>query len=152
MGRAIPRISPSTGRRSRSRESLAQTHCAAGTSGAVRVPFPCRSRSGSGRGRNASPGVRPMKAYSRMVQLTNGLFVPRHVAQEVPLSPTVRVARNVRNVLAGYSILVTPGSGATVATHTVNSKEQQVVIIADDLGQIYGSRDTYCYNIASQVH
>ena len=34
--------------------------------------------------------------------------------------------------LAGDSILVTPGSGATVATHTVDSKEHQVVMQADD--------------------
>lgn len=53
---------------------------------------------------------------------------------------------------AGDSILVTPGSGATVATHTVNSKEHQVVMLADEFGQILGSRDTYFYNIASQVH
>lgn len=54
--------------------------------------------------------------------------------------------------LAGDSILVTPGSGATVATHTVNSKEHQVVMLADELGQIQGSREIYFYNIPSQVH
>lgn len=54
--------------------------------------------------------------------------------------------------LAGDSILVTPGTGATVATHTVSSKEHQVVMIADELGHLEGSRDTYFYRIPSQVH
>jgi hypothetical protein len=54
--------------------------------------------------------------------------------------------------LAGDSIVVTPGTGATVATHTVSDKEHQVVIPADEFGHLYGSRDTYFYNIVSQVH
>lgn len=53
---------------------------------------------------------------------------------------------------ANDSILVTPGTGATVATHLVNSKEYQAVMIADENGQIWGSRDTYHYLIPSQVH
>jgi hypothetical protein len=53
---------------------------------------------------------------------------------------------------AGDSILVTPGSGATVATHTVDAKEHQVVMVADDDGHIRGSKLTYVYYIASQVH
>lgn len=47
--------------------------------------------------------------------------------------------------LAGDSILVTPGSGATVATHTVSAKEHQVVMVADDSGHIQGSLPTYFY-------
>ncbi len=54
--------------------------------------------------------------------------------------------------LAGDSILVTPGSGATVATHTVSSKEHQVVMIADESGHIDGSKDQYYFRIPSQVH
>lgn len=54
--------------------------------------------------------------------------------------------------LAGDSILVTPGSGATVATHTVNSKEHQVVMLAGEGGHILGSKDTYIAVIPSQVH
>lgn len=54
--------------------------------------------------------------------------------------------------LAGDSILVTPGTGATVATHTVNSKEHQVVMQAGESGHIIGSKDTYVYSIPSQVH
>jgi len=50
------------------------------------------------------------------------------------------------------SILVTPGTGATVATHLSGSKEFQVVMVADQTGQIGGSRDMYFYNIPSQVH
>ena len=54
--------------------------------------------------------------------------------------------------LANDSILVTPGSGATVATQIVSSKEYQAVVIADEFGHILGSRDTYIYNIPEQVH
>ena len=53
---------------------------------------------------------------------------------------------------ANDSILVTPGSGATVATHLVNSKEHQVVMLAGESGHILGSKDTYVYSIASTVH
>lgn len=53
---------------------------------------------------------------------------------------------------ANDSILVTPGTGATVATHLVNSKEYQVVVIADENGHIWGSRDTYHFLIPSQAH
>ena len=54
--------------------------------------------------------------------------------------------------LPNDSILVTPGSGATVATQLIATKEYQVIINADEFGQILGSRDTYFYNIPSQVH
>jgi hypothetical protein len=54
--------------------------------------------------------------------------------------------------LAGDSITVTPGTGATVATHTVSSKEHSVVMVADVDGHIRGSKPVYVYNIASQVH
>jgi hypothetical protein len=54
--------------------------------------------------------------------------------------------------LAGDSILVTPGSGATVATETVGAKEHQVVMLADKSGHIIGSKPTFVANIPSQVH
>ena len=54
--------------------------------------------------------------------------------------------------LAGDSILVTPGVGATVATHIVASKEHQVIMEADVDGHIRGSKNVYCYRIAEQVH
>jgi hypothetical protein len=53
---------------------------------------------------------------------------------------------------ANDSVEVTPGSGATVATHLVNSKEYQVVMVADDLGHIAGSRPIYFWHLPSQVH
>lgn len=53
---------------------------------------------------------------------------------------------------ANDSILVTPGSGATVATHTVNGKEHQVVMVADEFGHILGSKDIEYFLIPSQVH
>jgi len=53
---------------------------------------------------------------------------------------------------AGDSILVTPGSGATVATHTVASKEHQVVMVSDVSGHIEGTKPIYGALIPSQVH
>lgn len=44
---------------------------------------------------------------------------------------------------ANDSILVTPGTGATVATHLINGKEHQVVVQADHSGHISGSLPTY---------
>lgn len=55
-------------------------------------------------------------------------------------------------MLANDSILVTPGSGATVATHTVSAKEHQVYMVADASGHIIGSKPIYAYTIPSQVH
>jgi hypothetical protein len=77
-----------------------------------------------------------------MVQLPSGVWAPREY-ERVPLSPAVHAAKAARSVLAGDSILVTPGSGATVATHTVGSKEHQVVMVADHEGHIHGSKDDW---------
>lgn len=52
---------------------------------------------------------------------------------------------------ANDSILVTPGSGATVATHLANSKEHQVVIVADQDGQIIDSNPRYRLYVPSQA-
>lgn len=52
---------------------------------------------------------------------------------------------------AGDSIL-TGNVGSTVATHTVASKEHQVVMNADESGHIVGSKPTYGYLIPSQIH
>lgn len=41
------------------------------------------------------------------------------------------------------SVLVTPGSGATIATHAVGGKEFQVVMMATSGGHIEGSLDSY---------
>ena len=46
---------------------------------------------------------------------------------------------------ANDSVLVTPGSGATIATHLVGGKEHQVVMLADADGQVHGSLESYLY-------
>lgn len=55
---------------------------------------------------------------------------------------------------ANDSILVTPGSGATVATHVPPglSAEHQVMVQADASGHILGSKPLFSVNIPSQVH
>lgn len=53
--------------------------------------------------------------------------------------------------VANDSISVTPGTGATVATHLVNSKEHQVVMVADEMGYIAGSVPRYRLIIPSQA-
>lgn len=45
--------------------------------------------------------------------------------------------------LPNDSILVTPGSGATVATHAISGKEYEVVLVADQDGHIQGSGPAY---------
>lgn len=52
---------------------------------------------------------------------------------------------------ANDSINVTPGSGASVATHLVNSKEYQVIMVADENGQIEGSNPRYRAVFPSQA-
>lgn len=52
---------------------------------------------------------------------------------------------------ANDSVAVTPGSGATIATHLANSKEYQVVMLAKADGHIEGTKDTWLLPIASQV-
>lgn len=44
---------------------------------------------------------------------------------------------------ANDSITVTPGSGATVATHLAGGKEHQVVMVADEYGSIQGAAGAY---------
>lgn len=50
---------------------------------------------------------------------------------------------------ANDSILVTPGTGATVATHLANAKEHEVVMVADAAGHIRGTKETYSYIVPS---
>jgi len=54
--------------------------------------------------------------------------------------------------LANDSILVTPGSGATVATELVSGKEHQVVMIADKSGNLLNSKDTYIVYTGNTAH
>lgn len=44
---------------------------------------------------------------------------------------------------ANDSVLVTPGSGATIATHLVNSKEHQLMMVSDAFGHIHGTQETW---------
>jgi hypothetical protein len=53
---------------------------------------------------------------------------------------------------ANDSILVTPGTGATVATHLINSKEHQVVVLATESGLIYGSEQIYIYSTGNTAN
>jgi len=53
---------------------------------------------------------------------------------------------------ANDSILVTPGSGATVATHLANSKEHQVVMTANEAGFIYGTIPTWVVQTANSAN
>jgi hypothetical protein len=53
--------------------------------------------------------------------------------------------------LASSSIAITPGSGEIVATHTVNSKKHQVVMIADDSGHMQQTLPTYTWSVPSSV-
>ena len=46
---------------------------------------------------------------------------------------------------ANDSVTVTPGVGATIASHLVGGKEHQVVMLADSDGQIHGSLASYLY-------
>lgn len=80
-----------------------------------------------------------------MVLLPSGLWAPREHSREVPLSPAVRAAKRARMTQANDSILVTPGTGATVATHLSGGKEYQVVMVADDSGHIQQTVPTYSW-------
>lgn len=53
--------------------------------------------------------------------------------------------------LSNDSIAVTPGSGASVATHLVGGKEHQVVMLADEDGHIAGSLPRYRLIVPSQA-
>ena len=53
---------------------------------------------------------------------------------------------------ANDSVIVSPaGSGATIATHLVNSKEYQVVMVADGDGHLKGTNPVYRLIIPSQA-
>lgn len=47
--------------------------------------------------------------------------------------------------LSNDSVLVTPGSGATIATHAIGGKEHQCFVQVDESGHIIGSLPTYLY-------
>ena len=49
--------------------------------------------------------------------------------------------------LSNDSILVTPGTGASVATHLIGGKEHQVVVQCDESGHVLGTLPTYTYAV-----
>lgn len=51
---------------------------------------------------------------------------------------------------ANDSITVTPGTGATVATHLASGKEHQVVMLASASGQLEGSLPSYWLTVQDQ--
>lgn len=97
-----------------------------------------------------------MRANSGFQQLPNGLFVPSSSwldeLERQGIPRRAAIAASIQGALAGDSITVTPGSGATVATHVANGKEHQVVMNADPSGHIIGSKPTFFVLIPSQVH
>lgn len=48
--------------------------------------------------------------------------------------------------LANDGIDVTPGAGASVATHLIGGKEHQVIVQADASGHLHGTLPTYLYS------
>lgn len=52
---------------------------------------------------------------------------------------------------ANDSITVTPGSGATVATHLAGGKEYQVVMVADESGHLVQTLPSYTFYIKSSA-
>lgn len=80
-----------------------------------------------------------------MIQRPSGLWVPEERADDNEFVPSraVRVYSSIRGVQANDSIEVTPGSGVLVATHLANSKEYQVVMVADPDGHLHNSRDEW---------
>lgn len=54
--------------------------------------------------------------------------------------------------LAGDSITRSPSGAGTVATHTVSSKEHQVMMFANANGHLVGTNPPYQFVIATQVH
>jgi hypothetical protein len=54
--------------------------------------------------------------------------------------------------IANDSVAITPGSGATIATHLVSSKEYQVVMLAQPNGQLVGELDSFVASTGNTAH
>jgi len=52
---------------------------------------------------------------------------------------------------ANDSVLVTPGSGATIATHLAGGKEHQIVMVADESGHLQQTLPTYNWSVPAAV-
>jgi len=90
--------------------------------------------------------VRPNSGFA---QLPNGLFVPRanwvDEQERAGIPRRVAIANAIRATLANDSVTVTPGAGATVATHLAGGKEHQVVMVADESGHLQQTLPTYTW-------
>jgi hypothetical protein len=53
---------------------------------------------------------------------------------------------------ANDSITVTPGTGATVATHLIAGKEHQAIVQCDESGYILGTKPTYIINTGNSAN
>lgn len=53
---------------------------------------------------------------------------------------------------ANDSVLITEGSGTTIAAHLAGGKKHQLNMLADASGHIIGTKNIYCYMIPTQVH
>lgn len=68
--------------------------------------------------------------------------------EEEHVRDLIRMAEQAPGLVGSFandSVLVTPGSGATVATQLANGKEHQVVMLAASSGHIYDTLPTYYY-------
>lgn len=54
--------------------------------------------------------------------------------------------------VANDSVLVTAGSGTTIATHLSGGKEHQVVVLATPSGQLYGTEETWIVQGANSAN
>ncbi len=50
------------------------------------------------------------------------------------------------------SVSITNGGGASIASQLLSGTQYQAMVLVDENGQIIGSKDTYLYSVASQVH
>jgi hypothetical protein len=53
--------------------------------------------------------------------------------------------------LTNDSVAVTPGTGATIATHLAGGKEHQAMVQVDEGGHIIGTRSVYRFYVTSQA-
>jgi hypothetical protein len=103
-----------------------------------------------------------MHANSGFQQSKSGLWVPYHgpkpsdrvidLAERMGIPRRASILNTIQGALANDSVLVTPGSGATIATHLASSKEHQVVMVADPDGHLHNSRDEFIVYYTEQTN
>lgn len=96
-----------------------------------------------------------MRANSALRPLPSGLLVSEKTwldeMERRGISRRTAISNSIQGSLANDSILVTPGAGATVATHSTGGKEHQVVCLADETGHLLGTKETYLYTTPSSA-